>query len=284
MSGEWSVRGGAASAAVGRTDVLSTGRSDRPVVVLVAGWKARFIFEPLVERIPAELGVVVISLYPTSDTDLTAIIDDIPRSVDYVDDTLRALPDGLDRRPLAILGYSRSGLVAHEVASRLRADGRDVLVHVLVDTVFPGREVARGDARSRGRAATYRTLLSSGRYDAVAKRLRNAADARGRRTARRVGTILLRTTGVPETSVVERGRVRLLTEDDYAPGSVTHPVLVYRASLSDPTRTTERWREVVPHLEEVVVAGEHGGDEGVLGRNRIDQIAADLSRRLGGLR
>jgi hypothetical protein len=117
----------------------------------------------------------------------------------------------------------------------------------------------------------------------VLKRLRNAALVRARRAALRAGTSLLRTAGVPPDRVIVRGPVRPLTEDDYTPGPVDHDVLVYRASLSDPAYTTERWREVIPHLEEVVVEGEHTGDDGVLGRQRIDQIADDLSRRLGAL-
>ena len=47
---------------------------------------------------------------------------------------------------------------------------------------------------------------------------------------------------------------------------------------------TARWREVLPHPDEVVVEGELTGDEGVLGRERIDQIAEDLSRRRAELR
>ena len=74
-----------------------------------------------------------------------------------------------------------------------------------------------------------------------------------------------------------------LTEVDYSPGRVDHPVRLYRASESDSSRTTARWREVIPDLVEVVVEGRHGGEEGVLGRERVREIAADLAWRLEAL-
>jgi thioesterase domain-containing protein len=273
-----------AAVELGRCDVLRVGRADRPVAVLIAGWRARFVFEPLVERLPDEVGVVVISLYPTTAHDRADLIEDILGCSRYVERVLTSLPAGLAERALALLGYSRSGLVAHEVASRLAAGGREVLVHVFVDTVYPGQE-ARLGPQVRSRKDTYGTLVRSLRFDLVLKRLRNALVARARRASMRAGRSLLRSAGVPDERVedpVVLVPIRPLTEDDYAPGPVAHPVLIYRASLSDPSLTTERWSAVVPHLEEVVVEGRHMGEGFVLGRQRIGQIAGDLSRRLGG--
>jgi hypothetical protein len=159
-----------------------------------------------------------------------------------------------------------------------------VLVHVFVDTVYPGQE-ARLRPQVRSRKDTYGTLVRSLRFDLVLKRLRNALVARARRTSLRVGRSLLRSAGVPDERIADPVvlvPIRPLTEDDYVPGPVAHPVLIYRASLSDPSLTTERWRVVVPHLEEVVVEGRHMGEGFVLGRQRIGQIAGDLSRRLAG--
>ena len=66
--------------------------------------------------------------------------------------------------------------------------------------------------------------------------------------------------------------------------AIAVPVVLYRASTTNPRRTIDKWRRVaggVPDgLVDVVVEGRHRGFDSIMGPGRVDQIGDDLITRL----
>ena len=250
-----------------------------PLALLIGGWNAMFVYDRLVRRLPHDVSVVVAAVLPDDERDLSPVIVDIP---DRADDVLAAVVRerlDLEGRPIALVGYSRAGHVAHEVAGRMRAAGLDVRLHALVDTVFPGEEVRRPELVAAARRRKYRALLESHSYGAISRELAAKALARVRAALGALGTAMVEWGSGAPPALVEPP-ITPLDPLDYAPGAVDDDVVLYRASSSEPERTTMRWREVVPQLVEVVVEGSHGGEESLLRTDRVSALADDLTARL----
>lgn len=267
----------------GHVDVVRDGDAPQPILLLVGGWNALFVYQPLVDVLPSGVGVVVVGLTPSADDPFSPVLDDIAGSAAFVIDSGAVTAVTGDHRPLVLLGYSRAGLIAYEVASRLDPETSAVGLRVMVDTIYPGEETRRPELVAAARRVKYRRLIESRAYATVARQITASALARARRVALRVGTAIMRLAGDRPSEIRLPGEVRSLTEDDYSPPHTDFPVLLYRASTSEEARTTHRWQEVAVDLTEVVIEGRHGGDASILGDDRVDEMAADLSRRLAGL-
>jgi thioesterase domain-containing protein len=250
-----------------------------PLALLIGGWNAMFVYDRLVRRLPDSVSVVVAAVLPDDERDLSPVIVDIP---DRADDVMAAVTrEGLDLdgRPIAVVGYSRAGHVAHEVAGRMRAGGLDVRLHALVDTVFPGEEVRRPELVAAARRRKYRALVESRSYGAIARELAAKALARVRAVLRALGAAMV-VWGSGEPPSLPEPPITPLDTLDYAPGTVDDDVVLYRASSSEPERTTLPWRQVVPQLVEVVVEGSHGGEESLLRTDRVSVLADDFAGRM----
>ncbi|MEM8748005.1 MAG: hypothetical protein AAGF91_14995, partial [Actinomycetota bacterium] len=60
------------------------------------------------------------------------------------------------------------------------------------------------------------------------------------------------------------------------------PLFMVSASTTNPERTRNRWRELAPGLEYVVVPGRHRGFESVMGGDRVPAVADAIVERLAG--
>ena len=261
-------------------EVLIPGDAGSPLVVLIGQWNARFDYRHLIERLPAGAGVAVATL-PAGNRFLgLEVLRDFDGSAAFIvssDVVTNALEDG---RPLVVMGSSRAGHVAHEVARSLAETGRPVALEVLVDTIYPGREVTVREGRARKRRAKYRKIWESRDVARLLREIVRKAGDRCMLAFRRVQTAIhvLLTDEVPATAVAAPPDP--LLEAGYTPAPVGHPVVYYRASQTAPADSTVAWREAAPHLIEVVVDGTHGGQESVLQADRVEMMAVDLAERL----
>ena len=107
--------------------------------------------------------------------------------------------------------------------------------------------------------------------------VRAGAAERIRRLATTIGYRLLALGGAQVEPPVEVGGAGLPVEAlGHEPSSARVPVVLYRASTTDPSRTDGPWRSVAPDLRSVLVEGRHRGHDSVMGRDRVHQIVDDL--------
>ena len=57
------------------------------------------------------------------------------------------------------------------------------------------------------------------------------------------------------------------------------PIVLYRASTTNPARTIAHWSQLLPNLSDVVVAGRHRGFDSIMATGRVEAIANDLAAR-----
>ena len=58
------------------------------------------------------------------------------------------------------------------------------------------------------------------------------------------------------------------------------PMVLVRASTTNPARTLDRWRTVAPDLADVVVQGRHRGYDSIMHADKVGAIAAEIARRM----
>ncbi len=106
---------------------------------------------------------------------------------------------------------------------------------------------------------------------------------RVRRIAGRVGRRLLAFSGATLPEEPKRTSVGHFPVDSLAHEitSIDVPLVVYRASATNPRRTIERWSEVADDLDAVLIPGRHRGFDSIMGPGRVEAIGADLATRLG---
>lgn len=262
-------------------EVLQHGLPGAPMVLMSAGWNARFVYAGLASLLPATIGVGVLIAYPYPGANEGPVLDAVEdRAAGFEQLLLDAGLAAIDNRPVVPLGYSRGGLVSHELAVRLTARGVDVPLEVLIDTLFPGEERERREINSLNRRSKYRTMAESRQFATMAREVKKRAGKRVR---------AMRTSSVSHQLVQRVAPARFgleaapLSQDDYSPPPVQHRGLVYRASETVSAWTTDRWREVIPVVDEVVVEGRHTPPNSIMEPGRIDHIGVDLAARLSSL-
>lgn len=196
-------------------------------------------------------------------------------------------PDG----PLLLGGWSFGGFVAQETARQLAADGREIPLVVLIDSVRPlprpgqtpgDRVRAHLEGFARYVAETYGGRLElpydelvamdddGDRIDAVLAAVRKAADVpRSALEHQRASYLDLRIGEAHQPGWYD-GRVLLCRATEPAPHTVRDPAY---------ERDDEAlgWDEVCPRLEVVRVPGHHLA---LLDPPYVDEIAARLGRAL----
>lgn len=267
----------------GQVTVVREGHDRRPILLLIGGWNALFVYDPLIRHLPEEIGVIAMSLAPSDEDPLSTVLDDIQGSATFIAGAAAEVVRDRPGRPLVPLGYSRGGLVAYDFAQRFDTRPGAVRLQVLVDTIYPGEETRRPELVAAARRVKYRRLIESKAYGSAIKELGASLVARVRRIAVRAGRALMSVADDERSEARLPGEIRSLTEDDYLPPRSDVPVVVYRASTSEAERTTDRWREVATDVTEVVIEGRHGGETSILQGDRVDELATDLTRRLADL-
>lgn len=250
---------------------MQAGLPGAPVVVLTSAWDDVFGYRALVDNLPDHVRVLAASSDEIGDDDVVTTIDGLSVLIEEL--LVEEAPEDLDRM-ITVLGWSTGGVVAYDLAGRLRERGCDVENLVLVDTFFPGAEKHLWS----NRWWNYKSLWKP---SALATEITKAVKRRSHRYAKAIGTRLLAFSGSPVPAEPERTAVGSVPLEafSYQPQRSDIHVVIYAASMTNPERTVNRWREVVD-LEVVPVVGRHRGHQSVMGADRVAVIAADLSARL----
>lgn len=261
-------------------EVLNDGDPHRELVIFIGAWNARFTFEPLIQQLPREVGVAVVTL-PAGNRFLgLAVLQDFHESAKFVVESPPVREAIVSGRPIAVLGNSRAGHVAHEVGCALASEGQPVTFEALVDTIYPGRELTERGSRSIRRRAKYRAIWESRDLQRLVREIPRKLADRVKLLVSRIHTAisLLLKDEVPASAVAPPAEP--LLESDYTPGPVHHPVVYYRASRTDPADSSTPWQAVAPQLTEVIIDGAHFGPGGILVGQGADRIAEDILGRL----
>ncbi len=272
--------GGASSAESGAVSTdefpvvsFQPGTPDGPLVLMTPAWDDVFGYQDLVRALPEELAVVALAYVEQEGRPVVTTVDAV---VDAFVPLARELVAG--RTSVAIVGWSVGGVVAAELANRLTATGHEVTLVAMVDTFFPGEEQHLWS----NRWWKYKSMLQPGAAREVGRELQLMVQRRVRRLAGALGRRLLAFSGAERADEPKRTSVGHFPVDSlgHRIDSVEVPLVLYRASTTNPERTLDRWRDVAEDLDDVVITGRHRGFDSIMGPGRVDQIAGDLGRRL----
>ncbi|MDH4169199.1 MAG: amino acid adenylation domain-containing protein, partial [Acidimicrobiia bacterium] len=237
-----------------------------PLLAISPGGGHVLGYEPLVQALPMDIPVWGLRL-PGSDSreqpaaTVEALVDRFEREVST------RFPVG----PLQLVGFSTGGLGAYELARCLARRGRTVELVVLIDTVFPGRQHAVSDRRQR-----VRDLLAQRDLRALVADAWDAAHRRGSPLwagVRRRWSAARGTTVSPTLNEAYLYRAAHRAATAYRPGPYDGPVLVVRASQTDPELTSTPWTTLAPAARVEVVDGSHFGDGGLMRGEPVRRIA-----------
>ncbi|MBK5268559.1 MAG: amino acid adenylation domain-containing protein [Acidimicrobiia bacterium] len=188
--------------------------------------------------------------------------------------------------PYVLVGYSLGGLIAFEVARRLRSEGEAIELVVVIDArARPGGTVGASTERKRSPSPH-----SEERY------LRRMGKGLARRTRRLGGrlrhgpkTVIARLTDRPlSPRLVERLMFRAATKaaSTYEPGPYDGRVLyILAGDPADPSKgpAIAAWQAVTGlNLEVVGVAGTHRGEQSLMRAPHAEMVATYIAAALNG--
>ncbi|NIR38659.1 MAG: hypothetical protein GWN79_15895, partial [Actinobacteria bacterium] len=235
------------------------GRPDGPVIVMTPSWDDVFGYQALAEAFPDEFEVVALA-YDVQPGQVP--VNRVPELVTEMVQVFATL-DTTDR-PVAILGWSIGGVSATELAARLHGAGARVDAAVLVDTFFPGEERHLWS----NRWWKYKSMIRRGAGPELRKEVRLFLARRSpRKWAARLGRRLLRWSGTePLAPTAAPPMVGSFPAEAFGhqPTPPGVPVVLYRASTTNPARTIARWRTVAPDIVDVEVEGRHRGFDSIM--------------------
>jgi amino acid adenylation domain-containing protein len=245
------------------------------LVLLTPAWDDVFGYQDLARMFPADVAVVALTYIEQPGRPVVTTVDGV---VDAFVPLARELTTG--RSSVGVVGWSVGGVVAAELANRLSAGGQDVTFVAMVDTFFPGEERHLWS----NRWWKYKSMLRPGALPDVGRELQLMVMRRVRRLAARLGRQLLTFSGTAVPDEPKRTSVGHFPVDSlgHEIGSIDVPLVLYRASTTNPRRTIDRWSELTADLDDVVVPGRHRGFDSIMGPDRVDLIGGDLARRLRG--
>ncbi|MEM9515807.1 MAG: amino acid adenylation domain-containing protein, partial [Actinomycetota bacterium] len=253
--------------------VLREGEAGGPLVLMTPAWDEVFGYQDLAEAFPADTRVVALTYLQLPDTELVTSVDEVveqfvPLAVDAAD----------GRAAVALIGWSFSGVVAIELAARLRERGVEVVATGMVDTFFPGEERHLWS----NRWWKYKSMLHPAGVAEIGRELGVMVRRRLLKYADRLGRRLLSWSG---TTVPPSGPPRRAVDTfptaafAHRPRSIDLPIVLYRASTTNPERTIAHWSRLLPNLDDVVVEGRHRGFDSIMATGRVEAIADDLAAR-----
>jgi amino acid adenylation domain-containing protein len=246
-----------------------------PIVLMTPAWDDVFGYQDLAQTFPSDVTVAALAYIERPGRPVVTTVDAVVDAFAPVAVDLAAGHSGV-----AVVGWSVGGVVAAELANRLADGGQDVAVVAMVDTFFPGEERHLWS----NRWWKYKSMLRRGALPDVGRELQLMVERRVRRLAARLGRRLLTFSGSAVPEEPKRTSVGHFPVDSlgHQIGSIDVPVVLYRASTTNPQRTIDRWRDVTSDLEDVVVPGRHRGFDSIMGPDRVEIIGRDLNRRLRG--
>ncbi|MGY1699099.1 thioesterase domain-containing protein [Geodermatophilus sp. SYSU D00766] len=243
----------------------------RPVFLVPDAWGQLNLYAGLVDRLATTRPVLGLRLPLRDATGRHRTIEEV--AADALEQVRGAQPEG----PYTLLGYSFGGLVAYDVATRLRAAGEEIGCLGLLDARPPRAALSRFEServRWAGRRATLRAALQGALQGALRRltgRRRPAAPVAGAAAPDPELAFFLGTQEVSEA---------------YRPGRFDGPVRYFLAagSRAAASRTLGAWRRRVGELRVVDVPGYHGDldDEriGMLSDRHVGTLAAEVSAAL----
>ena len=249
------------------------GRPDGPIVIMTPAWDDVFGYQDLVRTLPDDVGAVALSYVEQPGRPVVTTVGGV------VDAFVPLALDAAAGHPrVVIVGWSVGGVVAAELANRLIARGQDVATVAMIDTFFPGEERHLWS----NRWWKYKSMLQPGALPDVGRELQLMVTRRLRRLAAGLGRRLLQFAGQDLSGETKRTAVGHFPVESlgHQISSVGAPLVIYTATTTNPARTVEKWRALVPDLAAVEVAGRHRGFDSIMGPGRVDQIGNDLTARI----
>jgi thioesterase domain-containing protein len=161
-------------------------------------------------------------------------------AADYIAEIRAIQPDG----PYHLVGWSFGGMVAHEMALQLQADGQDVALLALLDA-FPKDASERADRAFLDERELLLALLDLAGYDSAELRNGPLDRAKVAELLRNQGGVL---SGLTEEHLQALHRVFENNSDlarDCVPGNYRGDVLLFTAEV-DQTADAGRW---APHVD-----------------------------------
>jgi acetoacetyl-CoA synthetase len=245
--------------------VLRAGEG-RPVFLVPDAWGQLNLYAGLVERLATSRPVLGLRLPLVDAGGRHRTVEDV--AADALAQVRETQPEG----PYTLLGYSFGGLVAYEVATRLRAAGAEVGCLGLLDARPPQAALSRRETERVRWAGRWATLRSGAALRRVLRsRERPSAPAAAPAAPDPELRFFLGTQEVSEA---------------YRPGRFDGPVDYFLAegSRAAASRTLGAWRRRVRELRVVDVPGWHGDldDEriGMLSDRHVGTLAAAVSAAL----
>lgn len=246
-----------------------------PMVLLAPGGGNLLAYEALVRSLDQDQAVVGFRL-PGSDGRSEPVRSIVEQADHILPQLLATVP------PLSgyqLVGWSTGGLLALELASRLETEGYPVAFIAMIDTIYPGFQLAT----QPGKADKYRSLLADGGLRAVsaharhrvAIRIRESRELARMRVAERTGRNI-------DAAVIERQLFEIAFDaaQSYRPRVFDGPVVFYAASGTDPNRTVVPWGEHLARFEAVRIEGEHAEENAMLDVERVGPLADHLQKLL----
>jgi len=263
---------GAAASGGAHLVTMQEGAAGEPLVVLTSAWDDVFGYRALTDQLPDGVRVLALSAAEASNDELLTTIDALSEEFERL--LVGEAAGDLDR-PMTLLGRSTGGVVAYDLAARLRARGLDVERVAMVDTFFPGAEQHLWS----NRWWKYKSLATPG---ALADEVSITAKRRAKKYASSIGRRLLEYSGTSVPDAPERTSTGGVPFEAFAyrPTPDDIPVVMYAATTTNPDRTYNGWRSVAD-VEVVPVEGRHRGYQSIMDADRVHHIAADLASRLG---
>jgi len=258
-----------------RTVRLRAGRPGGPVVVMCAAWDDVFGYRSLARALPEHVAVVAVAYVEEPGA---AVITTVDGLVSEAEPLVRSTLGDPAPTAVCVLGWSVGGVVAAELADRLRHGGLPVVSAVLVDTYFPGQQRHLWS----NRWWKYRSLMRPGAFGQVLSELRTMGGRRLRAIAGRAGRRLLQWSGADLPVEAERPTVGGFPAEafEHPVEHVATPVWLYHASTTNRARNVVPWGAVAEDITVIDVDGRHRGFDSIMEPPRVSQIADDLARRL----
>ncbi|WP_369257946.1 acetoacetate--CoA ligase [Geodermatophilus amargosae] len=251
----------AASAAPAGVAVLRAGEG-RPVVLVPDAWGQLNLYAGLVDRLTTPRPVLGLRLPLRDAAGRHRTVEEV--AADALAQVRSAQPQG----PYTLLGYSFGGLVAYEVATRLRAAGEEVGCLGLLDARPPRAALGRRETARVRWAGRWATVRSGAALRRVVRRRRPSGPAAA--------------PAAPDAELAFFRGSQAVSEA-YRPGRFDGPVTYFLAegSRAAASRTLGAWRRRVRELRVVDVPGHHGDldDEriGMLSDRHVGTLAAHVS-------
>ncbi|MEE9414372.1 MAG: thioesterase domain-containing protein, partial [Acidimicrobiales bacterium] len=246
-----------------------------PVIMLAPGGGNLLAYDALIRSLDEDQAIVGFRL-PGAD----GRSDPVSTIVEQAD---RILPQLLAMVPPAdgfeLVGWSTGGLLALELANRLESEGYPVAFIAMIDTIYPGFQMAS----QPGKADKYRRLFTDGGVSAVRDHARHRLAIRIRESKEMARMRLAeRTRDNVDAKVIERQlfEIAFAAAESYRPRVFDGPVVFYGASGTDTARTVVPWGEHFARVEVVIVEGEHAEENAILDAERVGPLARHLQKLL----